>query len=239
MRRLVAAFLLLAACSSTAAAPSAGPLRVLFVGNSLTYANDLPWLLRRLGIADGITIETRDESQANYALEDHWNRPASRQALAQGGWDVVILQQGPSSLPASRANLIAWARNWADAVRAQGGTPALYMVWPDRSRLAFFDDVSLSYRLAADSAAARLYPAGEAWRAAWARDASLALYGPDDFHPSVMGSYLAALTIYRGLTGRTPSSLTDLGIQPATDELLQAAAAEAVAGFGRSASPRR
>jgi len=43
-----------------------------------------------------------------------------------------------------------------------------------------------------------------------------------------MGSYLAALTIYRGMTGRTPPSLGGLGITAATDSVLQAAVAEVV-----------
>lgn len=239
MRPLVTALFLAAACASAPTAAPPADLRVLFVGNSLTYTNDLPGLLRRIGQADGITIETRDVSQPNYALEDHWNRPASRAALEEGGWDVVILQQGPSSLQSSRENLIVWARTWADAARAGGATPALYMVWPDATRLAFFDDVSLSYRMAADSSGAGLYPAGEAWRAAWARHPPLALYGPDSFHPSLMGSYLAALTIYRGVTGRTPPSLTGLGISPGAEDILQAAAAEAATTFGRAAAITR
>jgi len=50
-------------------------------------------------------------------------------------------------------------------------------------------------------------PAGEAWRAAWRRDSTLALYGPDAFHPSILGTYVAALVIYGGLTGRSPLGL--------------------------------
>ncbi|MDH3224200.1 MAG: hypothetical protein OEO23_10835, partial [Gemmatimonadota bacterium] len=46
-----------------------------------------------------------------------------------------------------------------------------------------------------------LFPAGEAWRAAWRVDESLGLYGGDGFHPSVLGSYLAALTIYQRIDG--------------------------------------
>ncbi len=222
MRSIAAALLLATACASTTGAPGAertDRLRVLFLGNSLTYVNDLPELVRRLGAADGITIETRDESQPNFALEDHWNRPASRDALADGRWDVVVMQQGPSSLAASRTHLVAWARTWADAIRAAGARPALYMVWPDTTRFAFFDDVALSYRTAATSSSSALYPAGEAWRAAWARDPRLPLYGTDGFHPSVMGSYLAALVIYRGMTGREPPYLSGV-VLPAVDSVL-------------------
>jgi hypothetical protein len=141
--------------------PAGSTVRVLFVGNSLTYVNDLPGMVRALAEAGGaVTIETRDASLGGYSLEDHWATPESRDALAEGGWDVVVLQQGPSALPESQVNLIQWAGTWADAIRAQGGMPALYMVWPDRARITAFDSVSTSYRLAPAEANAQLHPAG-------------------------------------------------------------------------------
>lgn len=227
--------LLLLSCGSDPVWSNDEPLYALFVGNSLTYVNDLPRMLVRMADADGFRrLETLDVSRGNYALEDHWGDADSRSALAEGGWDVVIMQQGPSSLPENRENLVTWSRTWADAVRAQGGAPALYMVWPDRTRLDFFDDVSLSYRTAAAAADAELFPAGDAWRAAWNEKPSLALYGPDDFHPSVMGTYLAALTIYRGLTDRDPPSLSGLGISAEDDAILQRAARTAVAAVANA-----
>lgn len=213
------------ACGSGPNGPGAdGALRVLFVGNSLTYYNDLPSMLERMGVADEQPIETVDVSQGGFALEDHWDIRPARDRLEEGGWDFVVLQQGPSSLPASRENLVTWVGIWADAIRTVDATPALYMVWPERARINVFPDVVLSYSTAAEQAAAELFRAGEAWQAAWDIDPDLPLYGPDEFHPSVMGSYLAALTIYRGLTGREPPSLTGLGISAEDDAVLQAAA---------------
>lgn len=225
-RSLLAISLAILACGSDPTGPN-GTLHVLFVGNSLTYSNNLPDMLSRIGGADGVVIETEDVSVGGYALEDHWANAQSRAALAEGGWDVVVLQQGPSSLPANQENLATWASTWADAIREQGATPALYMVWPERARLDALPVVIASYRNAALEADARLYAAGEAWQAAWEADPTLPLYGPDEFHPSVMGSYLAALTIYRGLTGRSPPSLGGLGISADDDAVLQAAAREA------------
>jgi hypothetical protein len=225
-----AALLLAASLACDDPYPPGSTVRVLFVGNSLTYVNDAPGLVQALAQAGGaVAIETRDVSQGGYSLEDHWANSESRDALAQGGWDVVVLQQGPSALPESQANLIEWAGTWADAIRAQGGTPALYMVWPERSRRSAFDSVSTSYRRAAQQAGAQLYAVGDAWQATWALDSTLALYGPDDFHPSVLGSYLAALVIYRGVTGRDPPTLPELGIPPQAEATLQAAAREVAA----------
>jgi hypothetical protein len=227
--------LALAGCGSSGD-PAEGPLRVLFIGNSLTYANDLPAMVAALAgpSAGAVRIEVQDASNPNYALEDHWADPRTMDALDQGGWDVVVLQQGPSSLPENQANLRDFATRFADRIRSLGGAPALYMVWPDVTRLSFFDAVSLSYRAAAEAAGAALYPAGEAWRAAWLEDASLTLYGGDGYHPSVLGSYLAALTIYRGLTHRSViGALAPEGVSGEVAAILQRAAEQATAQFGR------
>ena len=70
------------------------------------------------------------------------------------------------------------------------------MVWPDASRMTAFDSVSASYTAAAEAVGGLLFPAGDAWVRAWEKDATLPLYSNDNFHPSTLGSYLAALTIY-------------------------------------------
>jgi hypothetical protein len=97
-----------------------------------------------------------------------------------------------------------------------------------------FDAVRHSYTNAAEGAGAALYPAGEAWRAAWMVDADLPLYDTDDYHPSRMGSYLAALTIFRGLTQRSVVGLpVPDGVPDDLGGVLQQAAEQATAQFGR------
>ncbi len=79
-----------------------------------------------------------------------------------------------------------------------------------------------------------LFPVGEAWLAAWRRDPSVPLYGPDGFHPTPTATYLAALVIYQQVTGRSPAGLPAL--TPMSDQrarVLQDAAEEADQRFGR------
>jgi hypothetical protein len=211
-------------------------LRVLFIGNSLTYANDLPSIVEAMAEA---TNQKRFVHKAvvfaDYGLEDHWERGDARRALSDKKWDVVVLQQGPSASTEGRASLIEYSRRFAELIRRAGAKPALYMVWPSTSRAGDFDGVSESYRRAAQEINGMLFPAGEAWRAAWRRDATLALYSPDGLHPTLAGSYLAALVIYEQLYGQTPgkmparlrlrSSVIELPEKQA--EVIQAAAAEA------------
>jgi hypothetical protein len=218
-------------------------LRVLFIGNSLTYTNDLPALVEALAEAAG---EPRPNCKAiaagGYSLEDHWNQGAARKAIAQGGWDVVVLQQGPSASTEGRRSLLEYARRFAQEIRRAGARPALYMVWPATSRKGDFDGVVESYRQAAEEAKGILFPAGEAWRAAWKRDPKLELYSADGLHPTPAGSYLAALTIYEQLYRRTPVGLpaslklrggAKIEISASQAGVLQEAAAEVARKFAQ------
>ena len=215
-------------CGGASAHGAAPQLHVLFVGNSLTAANDLPAVVASLSRG---RIAYRTIAPGGVNLEDHWTLTGARDALESGSWDVVVLQQGPSTLPESAANLREWAVRWADAIRARGARPAVYEVWPDSAfgvRLSF-PAVVRSYRAAADAARALFLPAGEAWRAAWRRNPRLPLYGPDGFHPSRLGTTLAALTIVARLTG-TPPARVELPYPQKTAKLLRAAATEAIRG---------
>jgi hypothetical protein len=182
--------------------PPDGPgLRVLFVGNSLTAGGDVPGMVRAMAEAGGVTLHPQAVLLPGANLEDQWTAGNSRKLLAAARWDFVVLQQGPSSLPDSQADLKQWAATWADEVRKHGATPALYMVWPYRGQKDGFELVSKSYRTAAEGAKARVLPAGEAWREALRYDPALPLYSGDNLHAEPAGSYLAALVIARGLTG--------------------------------------
>lgn len=221
--RAVALVLLAAACLGPA--PSAtGPTipasqdgagkRVLFVGNSLTYVNTLPLAVRALSRAAGADSAMRVGMVAypDYSLEDHWGRGDAARTIAGSTWDVVVLQQGPSSLESSRALLVDYAVRFAGLARAAKATPALYAVWPTIDRQQDFARASESYRIAADSVHGLLFPVGDAWRAAARLDPAIGLYAADGLHPSPAGTYLAALVITRRLTGRTvvgmPASLS-------------------------------
>lgn len=234
--------LLAAGCGSDPAdpAPREADVRILFIGNSLTAWNDLPFMVEAM--ADSAGVEPMVAARvliSNASLEDHWLAGQAPAAIRAGGWDVIVVQQGPSSQ--NQEHLVEWASVFGALADSIGARLALYMVWPERSRLEAFDGVSQSYRVAAEVAMAALYPAGEAWRAAWELDPDMALYGPDGFHPSTAGSYLAALTIFQGIYGVAPDAVparlrlrsgavVDIG--PSRAATLRAASATATAEFG-------
>jgi hypothetical protein len=153
--------------------------------------------------------------------------------------DYVVLQQGPTPLPLYRDTLILATKWLQPYIKAAGARSAQLMVWPAATKRASFDDVRRSTQLAAKAVGGVFLPAGEAWRAAWSAGPRIALYGPDGFHPSELGTYLTALVVYEGLTGKDvttlPARVTVAGkrmqIPSATIQLLQRAAHETVLRF--------
>ncbi len=190
--------------------PPTADLAVLFIGNSLTFFNGMPEILEGLfdlGNAGSVFIGA--EVAPNVGLQDHWAAGGARDRIAQGGWDVVVLQQGPSATEGC-PSLLEFSQLFAEEIRANGGEPALYMVWPAEARFFDFPGVSDAYSTAADLVDGILFPVGEAWLEAWERDEDIPLYASDRFHPSLMGSYLAALVMYQQLTGLDPRDLPAL-----------------------------
>ncbi len=239
---LIPALVLSNCGSQTPNGPPFDGRQILFIGNSLTYSNDLPGMLGAMIDSAGAE-STLIQSLAlpDYGLADHWATGASA-AIASRAWDIVVLQQGPSATE-GRPSLLEFSRRFDVEVAAVGGRTAMYMVWPSLHRFFDFDGVSDSYRMAAEQVDGLLYPAGEAWRAAWRIDSTVALYDRDGFHPSVLGTYAAALVMFEQITGLSPleaprSLRTELDgitieVPDSTANLLQIAAGTANRTFAR------
>jgi hypothetical protein len=206
--------------------PGPDSLRILFIGNSLTYENDLPGMVCQLARSVGRKLVCDSLALPDYGLEQHWQSGKARTLIATGQWDVVVLQQGPSALPESRRVLVDYTRRFDTEIKKAGARTALYMVWPSRQRRGDMEGVSQSYRAAAKAIDGLLLPVGDAWRAALMADRDLPLYAADGFHPSGVGTYLAALVVYRHLLAVPPPATPVLGGSLAHAELLQRVAGQ-------------
>lgn len=233
-RTALVALALVTSCGNGSDPGTPAELRVLFVGNSHTAVNSLPALVNQMASASGRTLTFRVEARPNFSLEDHWTIGNAPALIREGGWDVVVMQQGSSALPESQRNLLEWGGRLSDLIKANGGRPMFYMVWPTTDRTGDRDAVRQSYTNVAVANDAMLAPAGEVWREAWRTDGSLALYDPDGLHGSLMGTYAAALSVYGILFGVSPvGAAAPAGILPGVATLLQESARVANERYGR------
>src|SRR4051812_11837996 len=75
------------------AIPAGAPaIRVLMIGDSLTYYNDMPGVLQQLSAREAKPIYIEPITTAGTSLWFHWNLDDSRNRIARGHFDFVILQ---------------------------------------------------------------------------------------------------------------------------------------------------
>ncbi len=175
--------------------PATVPKKILFVGNSLTYTNDLPALVVAAAAKKGIAVETGMLAYPDYALQDHWEDGKLQQMLASEYFDFVIVQQGPSSQEEGRQMLLEYGKKIKALCDQHQAKLAFYMVWPAFSNYEMFDGVIKNYREAAAATNAILCPVGKAWKTHFDSTGDYSYYGPDMFHPSQKGSEQAAKVI--------------------------------------------
>jgi lysophospholipase L1-like esterase len=218
-------------------------LRVLFVGNSLTYYHDMPEMVGRLAAAEPgpqplIAVSyTRGAAR----LSDFAGDGGLRRLLHQVRWDDVVLQEQstiPSLPPAERAQRMDPAARTLNSLITGAGARTLLFMTPGYEHGNGVGDSYQAMQLrlyqgyAAVGAAigAEVVSVGVAWQDAHLRQPDLGLWSWDGTHPSTAGSYLDACMFYAALTGRSPvGNRYTAGIDPGTARFLQQTAAAATA----------
>ena len=226
---LVLLVLMLAFAPATATAQeapaNAAPIRVLFVGNSLTYTNNLPRMVRAIAASQtgGPVIETATYAIPGAELDDLWDEGHAAAALREGDWDVVVLQERGGLLscvarstrdPECRRSDGAH-RRFSELAGERGARVLLLMTWPPSRGNDLGNGVQLrkraerltdAYRLVATRLGgggrevAVVPAAATLYRFAGNRPAEEVLV--DGIHPSVSSSLVMAAQLYQAISGR-------------------------------------
>lgn len=205
--------------SPTARTTNSGALRVLFIGNSYTYFNNLPQMLVELARAarESNALEVEMVAVGGATLKSLWERGAARNALQRSRWDYVVLQEqstlGPAPLVNGRAQISnpktfhEYARLFDTEIKKTGAQTIFYLTWARQNQAETQAALSDAYLRIAQELNAIVAPVGLAWESALKQDSQLALHQDDKSHPTPRGSYLAACVFYATIFGKTPAGL--------------------------------
>lgn len=240
------------------APPVDTPHRVLFVGNSyLYYGDSLHNHVRRLAVAADPSLEKKLEyksatiggaSLAHHNV-DHLTQPG--RIGVKEPFQLVILQEGSSAYAseARRRQFRDTAAAHAKTIADRGGAVALYMthayVAPHKqAKPEAIREIEAMTVAVGNEIGALVIPVGLAFEEAYRRRPELALHKAfDGSHPDLLGTYLAACTVYAAVYGRSPvgNSYDYFGkIDKATAAFLQEVAADTVKQFyGRESAATR
>lgn len=194
---------------------ASAPLRVLFLGNSLTYVNDLPSVVRDLGAATpGGAVEVDSVTVGSATLLSLWAGSAAQDRIAHGGFGAVVLQGQSAETIVDPTGFASGAILLAGAARDAGARPVWYSTWatgpsdPGDASLGATNDLTRriehQYELAASVNGGVVARVGAAWQLAQVEMPAVQLLGGDNLHPTPAGTLLAACVLHQALTGRTP-----------------------------------
>jgi hypothetical protein len=193
--------------------------RVLFIGNSYTYVNNLPQMLSDLARAQGDSCFVGSNTIGGYTLEAHSTNAVTLSLISSGNWDVVVLQdqsQRPAFPPSQTAvEVFPFARRLDSLIKvANPCTKTMfYMTWGrkngDSSNCSSWPPICTyngmdsllrqTYTALADSNKAEICPVGPVRHALRSLKPALELYQSDESHPSLEGTYAAACTFYAAI----------------------------------------
>lgn len=178
-------------------------MRILMLGNSFTFTNDMPRMLAELTGAE-VVHHTRGGARLSEQLNPNTKLGGQTQAALQNEkWDYVVLQEmshGPITSPGS---FFSSVERLCGQIRANGATPVLFATWAYQNGGAKlvakswdYDEMarklSEAYQKAARDNQALIVDVG---RRFYTLSDTRNLYAADGVHPNEQGSRIAAETI--------------------------------------------
>ena len=196
--------------------------KILFIGNSYTYFNDMPEIFRGIAEAAGQEVSVLSVTEGGCTLMRHLDESTEiglkvKQALSEP-WDDIILQEHSRGRIIGRPDFFAGVAAFSDAAKRLGARLHLYMTWGYKPGHPFYAETGfrpdgMAFRIAEGyELAGRLFgvdvdPVGRAFSLCRKEYPDIELYDPDMTHPSLAGSCLSAAVHYISLFGADSASL--------------------------------
>jgi hypothetical protein len=204
--------------------------KLLFIGNSYTYVNDLPSLISSIAKDFNIKIEKDQSTPGGYHLFEHITNTNTLSKIESQKWDYVIIQDQSvtPSMPIDNLNgnieyaVVPLANKIYD--NNPNSTIMYYQTWGRRDGYTIVSDkvyeydfkshnkaLREGYQRYADATNAEIAPIGDIWEKLYF-DTKIPfikteMWSSDGSHPSAIGSYITAVCFATKLFNINPLNI--------------------------------
>ena len=197
-------------------------MKLLFIGNSHTYVNSVPAIVRTLLEQTGTKTHVTMIALGGKTLDYQADRKMTQFNIQHGEYDVMIAQDRASVFEPRL--FFEGAEKLRKEAEASNTKMLLYMPWALRDNRKAQAEMTETYLEFARRHSIPIAAAGEVFGRLLQHHPADLLYHPDGNHATFVGSYVAALTVFYTLTGRKRTlaldKITDPGIAAGLDEEL-------------------
>lgn len=199
--------------------------KVLFIGNSYTYENNLPLMVENMAASAGDQLIHDSNAIGGFTLSQHANNAVTQSKIAAEDWDYIVLQE-QSQLPsfpvpsafmdgfyfmnnyihlnspcAQILSFATWGYENGDAANCpQNNAVCTYQGMQDLTTSRYLE--------ASELFGAEMAPVGTVWSYIKNNHPEIDLYSPDGSHPSAYGTYLAACCFYTAVFRKDPQLIS-------------------------------
>lgn len=203
-------------------------IKILFIGNSFTYMNNMPDMFKKIAKSSGKEVIVESNTKGGYSFKEHVTRPDMFKAISKRKWDYVILQGYSRELSFPKEYLdtatMPFVEQILDSIYTNNSCTNVmfYMTWgyqegyPAREEIKTFemmaDSIRNGYKFIGQHYNIPVVPVGMVWkelRAAKDYD----LYVKDQFHPNLTGSFLIASTFYSAIFNERNEFFRPFGVK--------------------------
>ena len=194
------------------------PETILFIGNSYLYYNDslhnhFKRIVEEYDTDFDGSASVKSSTIGGSRLKHHdVERLIKPKAISSIEKFELIILQGGSTEPLSvknREEFSFFAKKHIDAIKAKDSQAALYMthayVKPHKrfkkNQIRVIED---TYTRVGNENGALVIPVGLAFDLAYQENPTIQLHEPDGTHPSLLGTYLAACTVFASIYDKSP-----------------------------------
>jgi hypothetical protein len=200
-------------------------VKILFVGNSYTYAFAMPEILKELAASKGYQIEYDMQTPGGETFERHWKKGKALSKINSGKYDIIIFQDQSYEPVCDPENMFKYGKLLLKAAEKVNARRILYMTMAYKAPLKWMkkDDADAkrclalypnmvgsladSYRKLAKETDSEVAPVGLAWTMAYKSIPGLNLHVADNSHPNVKGAYLTALVFFSVIYNEKPENM--------------------------------
>ena len=187
---------------------------VLFVGNSITYYNNMPQTFQNIANSLGDTVFIDQHTPGGTGFVNHVTNNTMYNLFKQRDWDYIVLQPGSNESPGYSSPIsqtLERGRIMLDSIYKYNPCVQVlyqeisYGVWGSTAaNLQTYnytmDSIRKNLTILADSTQLFFAPVGEAFRSSWNNNQNNMLWGGNgDIHPNTKGSYIAASVFYASI----------------------------------------
>ena len=196
-------------------------MKVLFIGNSHTFYNDMPQIFKNICDEKGKDVEVAMQAFGGKTYGWHYGQMTElRFALMHGGFDYIIMQQAAHSPCPAKEETLADGGKIIELARKCGVTPIQTMPWAEKRDPDHQKGMYDIYNTLSEMYGVKLAYAGNVFEDVFYNHPEIDMYWKDGEHASPYGSYTIAMSVYAAIFDESVKGLApnSYNTYPVTDE---------------------